>query len=159
MGGVLIYKCLIRFNIKFKVVTHTNYTYEEMVAFVEAASQGDPDEEKKIIKQIKLLPLFFVQLIAMYWYLMPAEKCFFRRERLSWAEKQIIMESAKMLENEIKTQKFISPDFVDPEKFTIKPIDVKDLKKKLFHETMNREFKMSTFFMSDPMKEKVIPET
>ena len=130
-----------------------------MVAFVEAAARGDPDEEKKIIKQIKLLPLFLMQLFGTYWYFMPPERCFFRRKRLSWAEKQMVMESAKMLENEIKTQKFTPPDFVEPEKFTIKPLDVKDLKKKLFDETMNREFKMSTVLMFDALKEKVIPET
>ena len=130
-----------------------------MVAFVELASRGDPDEEKKIIKQIKLLPLFFLVLYFNYSYFMPPEKCFFRRERLSWAEKQMIMESAKVLENEGKTQKFTPPDFVDPENFTIKALDVKDLKKKLYDETMNREFKMSTLMMFDAIKYNVVPKT
>ena len=127
-----------------------------MVAFVDDASRGDPDEEKKYLKQIKLFPLFLVQLAVGYWYLMPEEKCFFRRKRLSYAEKQMIIEAAKVLEEETRAREFISPKFVDPEKFIIKSEDVGVLKKKLFEQTMNREYKLKMLLISNPIKQDVI---
>ena len=76
--------------------------------------------------------------IIFYYYWVPPEKCPFRRPRLTWADKQKIIKNSAILAESKKSEKFIKPDFVEPENFITLKEDLETLKTRLYNETMER---------------------
>lgn len=107
----------------------------------EIAMEDDYEKEAKIAERKRFALFILPLLLAWYYYFIPAEKCPFRRKRLTWVDKQMIMKNAESLVQHRKGEIFIPPTYVEPEHFLLLEegsLDVESLKNRLFTETMER---------------------
>merc|ERR1712048_1347637 len=85
------------YNNAKEVVTHTNYTYEELLAMSQMATENDWQDEEKKNKRYQGIIMILPIVCFFYYYKVPAHKCPLRRPRLTWAQKQDIISQTPIL--------------------------------------------------------------
>jgi len=135
------------YNNTKEVVTHTNYTYEELAAMAQDSTEDTIEEEEKKWRKRRAMLISATVGAVVYYYFCPPELCVFRRARLTWADKKIIIFSADAEYKKTTGAEFVPPDFIPPEEFVPEgseqllpeTFDVADLKAHLFDERVKNQ--------------------
>jgi len=107
-----------------------------------ALASADDNETEGSKAERKQMAFLLIPILIYFWYLfIPPNRCPFRRPRLSWADKQNIIQNSALLLETKKIENFEIPEFVEPEKFIMLKTDLDTLKTRLYNETMDRNFR------------------
>ncbi|CBY32858.1 unnamed protein product [Oikopleura dioica] len=118
------------YNNAREVVTHVNYSLEEIEAMIEVGQMDEVDKKQDTKEQRMMFIAFALPLIFFYFTTVEPERCIFRRRRLTSEEKKIIIEGAEKINaQKSSAADFVAPAFIEPSKFIERPLPpLEDLK-------------------------------